>query len=339
MTLRLQAWLRRVGAAAAIAVAMAAAVSAPVRAQAQNATPASIVYLLTEPQYARLPEIRVAFAAAMRDRGLGRGDVEAVRFAVVRHDADGLAEAARAIRGSAARVVIVPTFVALASLLAHQDRPPLVFFAAVGNLFDRLPTLARPGEARATGVNAWGAGMVESKMLELLQLARPGLASVCVLGARETGTTGMHASLERHATSRAIAAELYPVDRLADLDRYVARRAFGRCDGFIVYAHAAFDEDPRRYIATLGRLGLPAVHATPGASRAGALVTVEPDLRRLREHAWDQVAAIYRGQSLASLPVYQADTYRIGINVPALRHLARPPDKRLLLRADDFHYD
>lgn len=312
---------------------------APPPTDAASPGTTSILYLVTEGQARRVPEIRSAFAAAMRERGLAEADVAAIRFETVSQDPASVAAAAERVRADTARVLVVPTFMMLEALLFRPDRPPLVFFAASTDLVASLPVLARPAEARATGVNAWGTGHVESKMLELALLARPGAAAVCVLGARETASTGMHGWLEGHASSRQVAVTLYPVDRIADLDRYVARHAFDRCDAFIVYAHPAFDENPRQYVATLNRLRRPAVYATPGATRAGGLVGIEPDLRRLREHAWDQIAAIHRGAPLAGLPVYQADSYRVTVNVPALRMLARPPDKGLLLRAAEFHYD
>ena len=71
----------------------------------------------------------------------------------------------------------------------------------------------------------------------------------------------------------------------------------------------------------------------------GALITVDVDYARVRQHMYDQAIALLRGTSVTTLPIASPDSFSIAVNVAAAKRLRSPVDKRLFYRATELYYE
>lgn len=297
----------------------------------------AIIVVVGDNQAGRVDSIKSMFLAAMRERGLQPGELASVRFLVTAQDTESLQRSIGSLRRDSAGVVYLTTFLMLKHMLPIQDRPPIAFYSNIGELLERLPVLANPAIANATGIN--GGANIEAKMLELLSLANERLRSVCAVTSAVNIREEGFGWLKRLTAERSLALTFVTVDSIEDLSARIAERAFDACDGLLIFIHTPLMNEARSYIAKINSLGRPAVYESLSLARHGALVTIEPERELLRQHLFDQIVAILRGTPLAKLPIVTPDSFAIGINVPAIAMLSRPPDKRLILRATRFFYD
>jgi putative ABC transport system substrate-binding protein len=199
-----------------------------------------------------------------------------------------------------------------------------------------VPNLARPG-GNVTGFASQNL-QLEEKRFEMLRELVPGMARIVMLG--NTGNAYVDLAME-HIETLAEAAglkfdgvKIEPVDGLeGGLD--AVRRA--RPDGVLVAATQAF-YFPRIYrsiAAFMAANRLPAIYGNRGFAEAGGLVAYSTNLDDLFRQAAGYVDKILRGASPGELPVQQAATFELLINLTAAKTLGLTIPPMILARADE----
>lgn len=303
-------------------------------AASAHANVGSILYIVPSDRQTEIAQIQEQLVSGLRVRGFSEAELRAIRFQVVSQTPADVSTFSRSLTSDRSRVLVLPTYYLLNHLIRTDQRPPIVFRAHASALLDLIPELRDPGRARATGVITEARG--EAKMLELLKLARPDLRVACALASALDLGGNFSANLRAVGASLGLQVVPIAIASLDELKTHAAIRAFEGCEGFAIFLHDALINNPREYIAIINATGKPGVYAETKFGYSGALITVDADVAALHQHMFDQIAAVYRGVPLRNLPVAGPDRYEIGINPAAARSLAKPLDKRILLRASFF---
>jgi putative ABC transport system substrate-binding protein len=298
----------------------------------------------------RVPAVGVlsfGFAAAVKPqddafrRGMQNlGYVEGQNVVVERRYAEGKPDR---LRGHVAELVDRPVdvIVALSSTAALAAKRattaiPIVFVLAndpVG--VGLVPSLARPG-GNVTGLTPMNA-QLNAKRLELFKEAVPGVARIAVLSvsdysrvAREDMVREMEAAAERlHVDIR-----VYEVGNREDLSRAFAAMVKDRVGGVTALPLPLLTTERRRITELALRHRLPSVFQWRDYAEAGGLMSYGPNPLDLIRHAARYVDKILKGARPADLPVEQASTFELVVNLKTAKSLGLTVSPSLLLRAD-----
>ncbi len=196
-----------------------------------------------------------------------------------------------------------------------------------------VASLSRPG-ANVTGVANLG-GLVVAKQLELMRQVIPGIARVAVL--RNPGNVSLGPQLAGAETAaRTLKLSLHVVDvaRTADLEPAFASIAAARSEGLLVLADPFYFDQSRLIAGMAIKRGLPSVSARSETADSGILLTYGASTVEQFRAAASYVDRILRGANPADMPVEQAATFDLVINLRTanLLRVAIPPV--LLTRAN-----
>jgi putative tryptophan/tyrosine transport system substrate-binding protein len=200
-----------------------------------------------------------------------------------------------------------------------------------------VSNLARPG-GNVTGFASQNL-QLEEKRFEMLRELVPGMARIVMLG--NTGNAYVDLAM-KHIGSLAASAglkfdgvKIEPVDGLeSGLD--AVRRAHP--DGVLVAATQAF-YFPRVYrsmAAFMAANRLPAIYGNRGFAEAGGLIAYSTNLDDLFRQAADYADKILKGASPGELPVQQAATFELVVNLTAAKALGLTIPPMIVARADEI---
>jgi putative ABC transport system substrate-binding protein len=293
---------------------------------------------------AKMPRIGVlafvplteGFRQAIGD-GLGEhGYVEGQNILIEWRTAEGRSDRAAALAAELVRLkvdVIVATLTP--SVQAAKDATstiPIVMAPAgdpVGSGF--VTSLARPGR-NITGVTGTGAELA-GKQLELLREVVPGLARLAVLTRpNDPFAKSLVEQTQAAAKTTGIRLHVVSVRELDELDRAFATMTKGRVEGVIV--QGAFSGSFGRIAQLFLRSRLPSVSSQSGFADAGGLFTYGARQSDMQRRAGYYVARILKGAKPSDLPVEQASTFDLVINLRTARALSLTIPASLLRRAD-----
>jgi putative ABC transport system substrate-binding protein len=191
-----------------------------------------------------------------------------------------------------------------------------------------VANLARPG-GNVTGIMTVAETSLAGKRLELLREAVPRARRVAVLGA---GSLASSAQL-REARKAAVALHitLVPAEvRDADYDRAFATIVAERADAVFVLTGPTIVRDRKQVVERAARHRLPVISALPELVEAGGLMAYGGSVANSARRAAVYVDKILKGASPSALPVEQAATFELVINLSTARalNLTVPPSLR-----------
>jgi ABC-type uncharacterized transport system substrate-binding protein len=231
---------------------------------------------------------------------------------------------------------IVATAGAIVDALQRVSRTvPIVFVTTidpVGSGF--VDGLARPG-GNATGFMNFEYSL-SGKLLELLKQIAPGVTRVAVIRdpALSSGT-GQFGVIQAAAPSLRVEVNPINVRDAPEIERAIAAFALPPNGGLIVTG-SALAELHRDLIVTLAaRHKLPAVYFNRFFVTAGGLISYGTDLIDQYRRAAGYVDRILKGDKPADLPVVQANTFELVINLQTAKLLGLDVPPMLLARADE----
>jgi putative ABC transport system substrate-binding protein len=211
---------------------------------------------------------------------------------------------------------------------------PIVFVAVGDPVGSGLVTsLARPG-GNVTGVSAQMADL-GGKQLQLLKECVPGTRRVAVLW--NPANVASAQGLENQETiTRSLGMAVIPVAMTNPEDLSAAFSAMTRNRPDAMFVHPTAPMWERR----LGIMEFALMHKLPTFSgdremaRAGALMTLGPDLQAQRRQAAVLIDKILKGAKPADLPVEQPTKFELVINLKTAKALGLTIPPSLLQRAD-----
>ena len=199
-----------------------------------------------------------------------------------------------------------------------------------------VPNLGRPG-GNVTGFASQNL-QLEEKRFEMLRELVPSMARIVMLG--NTGNAYVDLAM-KHIETLADAAglrfegvKIEPVDGLeSGLD--AVRQAHP--NGVLVAATQAF-YFPRIYrsiAAFMAANRLPAIYGNRGFAEAGGLIAYSTNLDDLFRQAADYVDKILKGAAPGELPVQQAATFELVVNLTTAKALGLTIPPMILARANE----
>ena len=304
--------------------------AAPLAAEAQQAGKVYRIGFLTG---FTPPHLFEAFRQGLRDLGWTEGQNVVLEYLsaegrleriadlaaeLVRRKVDLLVLTATAVHGARQATAGVP------AVFITTDDPVTSGFVA---------NLAHPG-GRMTGVTSLNVEL-DAKRLEILKAALPGVVRVGVLSAPHDVTNRQRvAVIERAAGALGLQLHLLQVSG-ADLLPGVfdaARRA--RVTALMVLGSPLLLAHQARIVELASKARLPVISAWREFPAAGGLMSYGTDVSAMFYRAASYVDRILKGANPAGLPVEQAATFELVINLKVAKTLGLTIPQSLRARAD-----
>jgi putative ABC transport system substrate-binding protein len=174
------------------------------------------------------------------------------------------------------------------------------------------------------------------KQLELLKATIPGVARAAVLG---NPTNARFLGWMRGAkdAARTLGVDLVVVEARGpdDFERAFALMKKERVGGVVVPADGMYLLHPARLAGLAAKHRLPAIYGGREFVDAGGLMTYSPSMRENFRRAATYVDKILKGAKPADLPVEQAATFDLIINIKVARALGLTIPPPVLARATE----
>ena len=326
-----------VGAAVFLLSALAGALSVPRAAGAQQAEKVPRIGFLGLNPDAN-PHLRGAFLQGLRDLGYVEGRNVVIEY----RSAEGKLEQLPALAAElvALKLDVIVTGGGTPTALAAKQVTrtlPIVFSSATDPVTDGLVTsLARPG-GNVTGLSNLAPELV-GKCLEQLKQAVPGVSRVAVLwqpGALPERTDkDMLQGAEVAARALGVRLQFVEARGPADFDRAFSDITRARAGALAVLGSAIFNSERGRLVDLAAKHRLPTMYTSRDFVDAGGLMAYGPNRADSFRRAATYVDKILKGAKPADLPVEQASTFELVINLKAAKALGLTIPRSVLARAD-----
>ena len=265
------------------------------------------------------------------------GYVEKRTVSIEYHWADGQYDRLPALAADLVRrqvgVIYASGLPASVAAKAAASQIPVVFQIGANPIdFDLVTSLSHPG-GNVTGVTSLQ-GETNVKRLQLLHEAVPAIkVMAAVVNPTEPNSGNLTRSLE--AAGRALGLELHvmPVATERDYDNVFAFLRDRRPAALVISPDAVLNSRPRERAALLLREEVPAITSASDFAMAGGLISyASNDMTRA---AGVYVGRILKGEKPGNLPVQEATTYTLTINLKTAAALGIAFPTGLLARADE----
>ena len=275
-----------------------------------------------------------AFVHGLRDRGY----VEGRNLIIERRTGEGKVERYREVVAELVQlhvdiIAVASTQVAIA---AKQATSTIPIVCVCGNAVESglVASLARPG-ANVTGVSNVPAATLAAKRLALFKEAIPKLSRVAVI--YQPVIPDQRDQLNEFArAARALNITLVSAkaDRPDDFPSAYAAVARERVDGFMSADSAINYAQRRQLVDFAAQNRLPAFYAQREFVDVGGLMSYGANLPDLYRALAGYVDKILKGVKPADLPIEQATTFELVINMKTAKALGLTIPQSILLRAD-----
>jgi putative ABC transport system substrate-binding protein len=268
------------------------------------------------------------------------GYVEGENIIIERYSAEGhherYTELARQIVVAAPDAIITGPNPLVLALKGATSTIPIVAFMIDPVKADLISSLAKPG-GNVTGITLDAGIEIWGKRLEILKEAVPSTARAAFLGMRE-GWEGSFGQFLREAAGRlgiSLLSILPQNGTESEMERVFAEMAQQRPDALLISGEGDLYAN-RKLISELARkYRLPTISPYRDFVDAGGLLGYTVDLAELLRRLADDVDKILRGAKPGDIPIYQATTFQLLINLQTAKALDLSLAPSLLSRADE----
>jgi putative ABC transport system substrate-binding protein len=197
-----------------------------------------------------------------------------------------------------------------------------------------VASLARPG-GHMTGITSLNVDL-EAKRLEILKTVLPGVHSVGVLSSPRDGSHRERLeTIERAARSLGFQAKILEVPAVDNLPGAFDVAHQARVGALMVMASPVFFQFQGRIASLATKARLPVISAWREFPQAGGLLSYGTNVASMYSRAALYVDRILKGANPGDLPVEQATTFELVINLKTAQALKLTIPQSLLLRADE----
>ena len=225
------------------------------------------------------------------------------------------------------------TAAALASKRATATIP--IVMGSVGDPVKAgiVSSLARPG-GNVTGFSSQSLEL-EGKRLEIMRDLLPGIVRVVMLGNTPNRYIDLAMdSVERLVTVAGLKFDGVKIDSGKGLGAGLDVVGKAHPDAVLVAAATAFFPYRKTIVGFLADNRLPAIYGFPEFAEAGGLISYSTNFDDLFRQAAGYADKILRGASPGELPVQQATTFRLLVNLTAAKALGLTIPPAILARAE-----
>jgi putative ABC transport system substrate-binding protein len=299
-------------------------------------------------QSARVPRVRILgagrsdepasiqrepFERGHRELGWEPGATIRLEYRYAEGSARRLEELAAELVRLKVDVIVARSRIAIEAARRASEATPIVMSSAADPVADGfVKSLARPG-GNITGI----ANLVtelESKRLELLKEAIPGLTRVAVLfhKAPHTPETQLAAASRRLG----VEAEMFAVNQARELAGMFVAMSQARVGAVLVRADTLLLEPNRAQVTELAaRHRLPAMYPWRHYVEAGGLMSYATSIPAFHHRSASYVDRILRGARPGDLPVEQPTKFELVVNLKSAKALGVTIPQSVVLRADE----
>jgi putative ABC transport system substrate-binding protein len=279
-----------------------------------------------------------AFQQGLRDHGY----VEGKHITIERRYADGntqlLARLAAELVSLKAEVIVAPSSSAALAARQKTSTIPIVFaFANDPVGVGLVASVARPG-GNVTGLTPMS-GELTAKRLELFKEAVPAVSRIAVLSATTYPFQARQAvtrDLEAAASLLRLGVRVLEVASRADLDAAFTTMMKERVGGVTALPFPLLTGERRRIAELALRHRLPSVFQWREYVEVGGLMSYGANQTDLIRRAASYVDKILKGSRPGDLPVEQATTFELVINLKTAKTLGLTISQSVLRRADQL---
>jgi ABC-type uncharacterized transport system substrate-binding protein len=220
---------------------------------------------------------------------------------------------------------------------AHQatSKIPIVMSAAGDPIREGfVGNLARPG-GNVTGLTVFAQGRMESKQLELLKEAIPGLTRIGILGNRSSSPADAN-EISVTARTLGLTVQTFEVSQPEDLKEVFAALARSGVGAVLVRPDPlVLDPHLSEVVVPLAlKHRLPAIYPWAPVAARGGLMAYSTNLREIHRRSAFYVDRILRGARPGDLPIEQPTRFELVLNLKTAKALGLTIPQSLLLRAD-----
>jgi len=285
-------------------------------------------------------EMPVKQAAAFR-RGLAQiGFVDSRSVAIEYHnwqnDSTRLQQlAADLVRRKCAVIVTLSSAPAARAVMAATSTIPIVFTTATDPVQTGLvKSLNRPG-GNVTGLTERNVE-ITPKRLELLKLLIPGASRFAALvDPAAVAVEAVVAELQAAASAHRWQLEVFSAGPIGEVETVYSAVEHQRIDAVVVINSSRFFSLREELAALSLRFKVPAIYWDRGLVEAGGLLSYGVDTVALTNQAGIYTGRILKGEKPTDLPVQQATTFELIINLKTAKALGLAVPPNFLALADE----
>ena len=311
-----------------------AAAVVPLAASAQPAK-ARIGYLIATSLVEPPSPERRAFLDGLRELGYVPGKNLEIIYQSAQNAFEFVEDLCRDLVAQKVDVIVVSGAIAVLAAKKCTTRVPIVFMAIgdpVG--IGAVASLSRP-ERNVTGVSFISSELA-GKRVQLIRELVPAAKRIGVTWDTRNANARAESQAAFAAVSRLGAkAEPYPITSDTDLAATMQRMLSSRPDALYVVFEGGIVASNRTLFAQFGASQrLPLVSGWSALTEAGGLCSYAPNIPAMFRRSASYVDRILKGAKPSDLPVEQATTVELVINLRTAKALGIAVPQSLLLRAD-----
>ena len=318
-----------------VAIVVLALLSVPQTAEAQRPAGVARIGVLESSSPTSFPDRLDALRRGLAVQGYVEGRTVVFEYRWANGKVADLAKLADELVGLKVDLLVAGTTAAAQAAKAATHTIPIVFAVPADPVGSGLvASLSRPG-GNVTGLSTANVE-VAPKRLELLKLATAGKASrtaVLFNPADISNVLGV-SSAQQAARRLGMSLRQIPVGSVEDFEPAFAALAAEGVDSLLVAAGALTDSHPRMLAELAARSRIPAVYGARGFVDAGGLMSYSANFADNYRRAATYVDKILRGAKPADLPVEQASTFELVVNLKAAQALGLRMPTSVVQRAD-----
>lgn len=231
-------------------------------------------------------------------------------------------------------LVVWGTPAAFAAKRATTTIPILI--AGAGDVVNTglVSNLARP-DANLTGFIALNVDL-ESKRLELLKEAVPGLSRVVVLANPANPLNRVNLDIARQSGEKlGVKIEVAEAKSAADIDGALAQIKKSRPDAVLLASDILLLSKRKEIADFMAAQRIPAIYPFREYAGVGGLFVYGANISVLFERAAEYLDRLLKGEKVGNLPVQQATAFELIVNTRTASALGLTVPPSVLLRADD----
>lgn len=217
--------------------------------------------------------------------------------------------------------------------MATKTATPIVF-AIVGDPIGNgiVTSLARPSGG-VTGLSMSNTDL-ESKRIEILKEAAPGITRLLILHDPTLGTAAL-AAAEAAARTLAVEPDVVEMSAPDHIEEIFARAVARGVNGIATLASPFLNFHRKRLIELAAHHRLPSIWEGTAYVRDGGLLAYGPSFPDMYRRSAGYVAKILNGAKPADLPIEQPIRFELAVNLKAAKALGLAMPPSLLGRADE----
>jgi ABC-type uncharacterized transport system substrate-binding protein len=278
--------------------------------------------------------------AALR-RGLSdQGYLEGQSYVLVTSWGDGkldrLPELAKALVASGVDVILTDGTQTAREARAATDTIPIILAGGLDPVKAGLATNLRRPDRNVTGFTTQVIDLT-SKLFEILGDLVPGLTSIAIVNPKGAGAPFRDAE-KAAAQSLNVRLKYFEIDgpEAPQIDRIVGQAVANKVQGLVVRGSPFFSTPQRKVIADrVAAHRIPAIYETREFVELGGLVSYGTDFSELFRLAARYIIKIFKGANIRDLPIDQANTFELVINMKTAKALGIRLPPTLIARADE----